>query len=101
MAKNKTRKTKNGAWGVPASRWKPLPEVVDDEPGIYAIVNSIGLPGALSTGMTDKVKRVVFCSGLRRISCSPKALPKLANKGSEESVLLTPSWRYLRVCRRA
>jgi len=60
MAKMKKRKSKKRPWDIPASRWKPFPELLDEEPGMYSIVNSERLPGALSTGMTDKVKRVLW-----------------------------------------
>lgn len=45
---------------IPASRYKPYPEFLDRTGGSYSIVNSDRLPGAISTGMTDKVNRVLY-----------------------------------------
>lgn len=43
-----------------AHYWKPYPEFVAGEPGTYEIIDSHGTPGLPTTGMTDKLERVLY-----------------------------------------
>jgi hypothetical protein len=45
---------------IPDAHWKPYPELVADRRGPYEVVDSRRLPGAVSSGMTDKKERIVY-----------------------------------------